>query len=53
MATAVDIWNGLPAGLMLQGEASGWCTVLKMCSVVYALDLHYMYVYEVYYIKKA
>ena len=28
LATAVDIWNGLPADVILQGEASGWCTIL-------------------------
>ena len=29
LATATDIWNGLPAEMILQGEASGWCTILK------------------------
>ena len=29
LSTAVDIWNGLPADLILQGEVSGWCTILK------------------------
>ena len=29
LATAVDIWNGLPADLILQGEACGWRTILK------------------------
>ena len=29
LATAADIWNGLPAHLILQGEACGWCTILK------------------------
>ena len=29
LATAADIWNGLPADLILQGEACGWRTILK------------------------
>ena len=29
LATATDIWNGLPADMILWGEVSGWCTVLK------------------------
>ena len=29
LATVADIWNELPADLILQGEASGWCTILK------------------------
>ena len=29
LATAVDIWKGLPADLILQGEASEWRTILK------------------------
>ena len=29
LATATDIWNGLPADMILRGEFSGWCTVLK------------------------
>ena len=29
LVTAADIWNGLPADVILQGEASGWCTILK------------------------
>ena len=29
LATAADIWNGFPTDLSLQGEASGWCTILK------------------------
>ena len=26
---ATDIWNALPADLILQGEAGGWCTIFK------------------------
>ena len=26
---AADIWNGLPADVILQGEVSGWYTILK------------------------
>ena len=29
LATAKDIWNGLPADMILRGEVSGWHTVLK------------------------
>jgi len=29
LATAADIWNGLPADMILLGEVSGWRTVLK------------------------
>ena len=29
LATAADIWNGLPADMIVQGEASGWRTILK------------------------
>ena len=29
LATAADIWNGLPADLILQGKACGWRTILK------------------------
>ena len=29
LATATDIWNGLPADMILRGEVSGWHTVLK------------------------
>ena len=29
LATAADIWNGLPADMILQGGASGWHTILK------------------------
>ena len=29
LANAADIWNGLPADLILQGEDSGWHTILK------------------------
>ena len=29
LATAVDIWNGLPADLILQRGAYEWCTILK------------------------
>ena len=29
LAAAAGIWNGLPADVILQGEAFGWCTVLK------------------------
>ena len=29
LAAAADIWNGLPADVILQGEASGWRTILK------------------------
>ena len=29
LATAADIWNGLPADLILQGETCGWRTILK------------------------
>ena len=29
LATAADIWNGLPANVILQGEASGWCIIWK------------------------
>ena len=29
LATAADIWNELPADLILQGEACGWHTILK------------------------
>jgi len=29
LATATDIWNGLPADIILWGEVSGWHTVLK------------------------
>ena len=29
LATAAYIWNGLPADLILQGEACGWRTILK------------------------
>jgi len=29
LATATDIWNGLPADMILRGEVSGWRTVLK------------------------
>ena len=34
LATAADTRNGLPADMILQGEVSGWCTVLKcfVCS---------------------
>ena len=28
-ATAANIWNDLPADIILQGELSDWCTVLK------------------------
>ena len=28
--TAADIWNGLPADIILQGGASGWHTILKV-----------------------
>ena len=33
LATAADIWNGLPADVILQGEASGWC--MERCAVLY------------------
>ena len=29
LATATDIWNGLSANVIIQGEDSGWCTILK------------------------
>ena len=29
LATATNIWNGLPADMILQGEVSGWRIVLK------------------------
>ena len=29
LATATDIWNGLPADMILQGKVSGWHTILK------------------------
>ena len=29
LATTAAIWNGLPANVTLQGEASGWCTISK------------------------
>ena len=29
LATATDNWNGLPADLILQGEACGWRTIFK------------------------
>ena len=29
LVTATDIWNGLPADMILWGEVSGWCAVLK------------------------
>ena len=29
LAIAADIRNGLPADVILQGEASGWCNILK------------------------
>ena len=29
LATAADIWNGLPADLILKKEACGWRTILK------------------------
>ena len=54
LATVADIWNELPADLMLQGESSGWYTILKdmqHCVATYVLDLYHMYVYEVYYSK--
>ena len=38
--TAANIWNGLPADIVLQGGTSGWHTILKVVSVVYALDLY-------------
>ena len=43
LATAADIWNGLPADVILQEKASGWCTILKdMQHCIYALDLYCM-----------
>ena len=38
LATATDIWNGLPAGMILQGKISGWRTVLKD-SILFLSDL--------------
>ena len=36
LATATDIWNQLPANMILQGEASGWRTILKdACAALY------------------
>ena len=36
LATAADIWNGLPANVILQGEASGWhTTYIERCAVLY------------------
>ena len=29
LATATDIWNGLPADIVLQGEVNSWHTMLK------------------------
>ena len=29
LATAADIWNALPADLILQGEVCGWHTIWK------------------------
>ena len=53
LGTAADIWNGLPADLILQGEACGWRTILKdvqrcICTYLYSC----MCMYEVYYNKK-
>ena len=34
-------WNGLPADVILQGEASGWRTILKEVQrSVYVIDIH-------------
>ena len=42
----------LPADLILQGEACGWCTILKDVRIVYALDLYSCtYMYEVITVK--
>ena len=29
LVTATDIWNGLPGGMLLQGETYGWHTILR------------------------
>ena len=29
LVTATDIWNGLPADIVLQGEANSWRIILK------------------------
>ena len=53
LATAADIWNELPAYLILQGEASGWCSILKdvqRCVCTWLIP--HIYVHEVYYSKK-
>ena len=49
LATAADIWNGLPADMILQGEASGWRTILKdACAALYMrlTCTAVLYVYE-------
>ena len=56
LAIAADIWNGLPADLILQGEACGWRTILK--DVQHCTYMHLICtavcicMYEVYYSKK-
>ena len=43
LATTADIWNGLPTDLILQEEASVWCTILKdVQCCIYALDFYHM-----------
>ena len=38
---AADIWTGLPADVILQGEALDWCTIyIKKYSVLYVIDIH-------------
>ena len=29
LATAADVWHGLPADVILQREVYSWCTILK------------------------
>ena len=41
LATATDIWNGLPADMILREEVFGWDTVLKNIQH-YISNQHYL-----------